>query len=80
MAEAMLELRCSRPYLSKHAEQIGCVRRGGRVYFFRSDLDAWNDRHYTAPSVAVETVKRAPVALRTDRINPLTKRPYGSLG
>jgi hypothetical protein len=76
----MAHLRCGRSYLTLHADEIGCVRRGGRLLFFEADLDRFNERHYRRPQVTPVVVpqrRHAPIP-GPERINPLTKRPYGS--
>jgi hypothetical protein len=80
--EAMAVLKCKRSYLTMHADEIGVVRRGGRLFFYRADLDAWNLRHYRRPAGAPEPMRRtrpAVVARGSGRINPVTRRPYGTV-
>jgi len=81
--EAMEYLRVkSRSYLTEHADEIGVVRRGGRIYFRLEDLEAWDRRHYVAPTVAATepTSIRASRPNVSGRMNPLDGKPFGRFG
>lgn len=86
--EAMAAIKCSRSYLSEHADEIGCVRRGGRLLFYRADLERWNERHYRPGQPKAEPSDPTPMRRPTKpvagipgslvgRNNPVTGKPYG---
>lgn len=75
--EAQAYLRCGRSYLTAHADEIGVVRRGGRLLFKAADLDRWNERHYQPPTMPVPAPRKVVTPTRLpDRVNPLTGRNY----
>ena len=80
--EAMTYLRKSRPWITRHADELGCVRDGGRLYFFQRDLDAYLARCYVRPRAElVPHERRRPVRLVTGAgTNPVTGLPWGALG
>lgn len=81
--ETMSYLRKSRPWLTRHADEIGCVRDGNRLYFRLTRLDAWIERHEVLPpreSKPVGVERRARAVPGLGRINPVTNRPYGAYG
>lgn len=82
--EAMSYLRRSRAWLTRHADEIGVVRDGGRLLFYRRDLDAYLARNYVQPKVlrVVDVTPERRPAKRLPKltgINPVTGVPYGSL-
>lgn len=84
--EAMAYLRKSRAWLTRHADEVGCVRDGGRLYFRLTRLDDWIARHEVVPPAAIEDtrrgrsgVRRAPTA-GLGPTNPVTGLPWGALG
>lgn len=84
--EAMAYLRKSRAWLTRHADEIGCVRDGGRLYFRITRLDAWIAAHEVVPPQPLEGRRRqsrpAPPHPRAGLgpINPVTGLAWGALG
>lgn len=75
LTEACAYLKRSRGWFRQHAEQIGVYRESGRVYFRRSDLDAWRERSYMRPSSLDPDPKASrpkPASPETDEINGFT--------
>lgn len=77
--EAMVVLRCARGYLTAHAEEIGVERRGGRLFFRRSDLQAYRDRSYIRRGLVATRQESAPqrrLRVVPAGINEVTGRPF----
>lgn len=82
-AESMAYLRKSRAWLTRHADEIGCVRDGGRLYFRLTRLDAWIARHEVVPvgaPTAMAVERRVSGRAGIGRINPFTGEPYKTYG
>lgn len=84
LREACAYLRRGRTWMKANADAIGVVRDGGPLLFKQADLDAWLERHRVQEGPRVVTLPARP-APRTNvpehlrgRINPVTRRPYGS--
>lgn len=82
-AEAGAYLRKSRAWVSRHADEIGCVRDGGRLHFRIARLDAWISSHEVggAPLRLVEPrrMKALSVGALAGQINRLSGLPVGSV-
>jgi hypothetical protein len=76
--EAMAFLKRGRTWLTEHADEIGCVRKNGLLYFYVRDLEAWLARDYRPPTHAQARQSTWSVLVSGTAINPLTGLPYGT--
>jgi hypothetical protein len=80
--EAAAYLRRSRSWLTPHAEEIGVVRMDGRLLFRLADLERFVARHHAPPvGVKPEPAPRKPArpSMLPTGMNPVTRRPFGSV-
>lgn len=77
--EACAYLKRGRTWLKQRADQIGCIRDGGRLAFFRDDLDQWLSSHRSqaveAPAPAVTPIRARPRRVRYEGVSPISGRP-----